>query len=146
MRIISIIIFVSISMVLGFGKSFAVTILDSAPADTPTPEASELSSNNSKSETANVVANQGWIAPSEPANESPFRLALNSVFQNDVNNYQTYSMLDIYAKRDLDEYSIRAEGIIRVRKSFSNDDETNVPIELRLAKVSFDLNRCLPEP
>src|ERR1019366_5485914 len=49
---------------------------------------------------------------------------------------QAFSMFDLSAKRQLDENSILAEGLVRFRKSLSTSDSTSF-IDLRLARLSY---------
>src|ERR1039458_9066225 len=128
------IIFSILCFVVFSNKVLAVTILDSPPTDTPTPSAKESTSNESNPSGSSA---SNWIAPFVSTAENPIRFTLDSVFQNDLTGFQTYSLLDVYAKRDLDDYSIRAEGMVRIKKSFSNSDNSSFPIDLRLAKVSY---------
>jgi hypothetical protein len=93
--------FVFLCFALFSDKILAVTILDSPPTDTPTPSAKEPNSSESK---ASENSTSNWAAPAGFNSGNPMRFTLNSVFQNDVMGFQTYSLLDIYDKRDLDEY------------------------------------------
>src|SRR5579859_7005952 len=115
---------VCVCLILLLGKASAVTILESPPTETPTPDQSQATSSEPEQKRPPNNQEQGWVAPSNLGSENPFHLTLNSAFQNDVTGFQGYSLLDIYAKRDLNEYSVRAEGMIRLKKSLSNSDAT----------------------
>ena len=79
-----------------------------------------------------------WVAPPPvDANSRILLFDLQAAFQHD--SYvqdQAFSMLDLSAKRPLDENSILADGMVRFRKSLSNTDTAN-SIDLRLARISY---------
>jgi hypothetical protein len=79
-----------------------------------------------------------WVAP-PPIDESThnLRFIAQADYQADgVILGQSYSMIDISAKRPLDENSVFAEGLLRVEKNLSTSDQAT-DIELRLARISY---------
>lgn len=79
-----------------------------------------------------------WVAPPPVDPNSRILLFdLQAAFQHDVNvQDQAFSMLDLSAKRPLDENSILADGMVRFRKNLSNNDAAS-SIDLRLARISY---------
>ena len=125
-------------MLLGsFQKSHGVTILDSPPEDSKKtneikPKNEVFNSSQSNTKQKNVELNRSNF------NEyDSLAFILNSVIQNDGNGSQVFSILDLNSRKDLDDYSIRAEGQIRLKKAFSNNDSLSIPVELRIAKISY---------
>ncbi len=79
-----------------------------------------------------------WTAP-PPVNEEDrdLRFLLQADFQQDsVLQGQAFSMFDLSAKRQLDENSVLAEGLVRFRKSLSTSDAAS-EVDLRLARISY---------
>src|SRR5579883_1827810 len=79
-----------------------------------------------------------WVAP-PPVDESDrmVKFDLQAAFQQDADlQGQAFSMLDLSAKRTLDENSVFAEGLLRFRKSLSTSDTVDT-IDLRLARISY---------
>lgn len=79
-----------------------------------------------------------WVAP-PPVDESDrtVKFNLQAAFQQDADlEGQAFSMLDLSAKRTLDENSVFAEGLVRFRKSLSTSDSAG-SIDLRLARISY---------
>lgn len=79
-----------------------------------------------------------WVAP-PPADENArlIKFLLQADYQQDGSTQgQAYSVLDLSAKRQLDESSVLAEGLIRVRKSLSISD-TATSLDFRLARISY---------
>lgn len=79
-----------------------------------------------------------WVAP-PPVDESDrlVKFDLQANFQQDADlNGQAFSILDLSAKRPLDENSVFAEGLLRFRKSLSTSDTVG-NLDLRLARVSY---------
>jgi hypothetical protein len=79
-----------------------------------------------------------WVAPPPvDANSRILLFDLQAAFQHDAYvQDQAFSMLDLSAKRPLDENSILADGMVRFRKSLSNTDAAS-SIDLRLARISY---------
>jgi hypothetical protein len=79
-----------------------------------------------------------WVAP-PPVDENDRIVSfdLQALYQNDFNLPNTpYSLLDISAKRQLDENGILADGLFRVQKNLSSSDATT-DVQLRLARISY---------
>ncbi|HJT25219.1 MAG TPA: hypothetical protein VJ873_11635, partial [bacterium] len=79
-----------------------------------------------------------WVAP-PPVDESDrqVKFDIQAAFQHDADlQDQAFSMLDLSAKRTLDENSVLAEGLVRFRKSLSTSDSAG-SIDLRLARISY---------
>jgi hypothetical protein len=79
-----------------------------------------------------------WVPP-PPVSESDrdIRFLLQADYQQDANlQGQAFSMFDLSAKRMLDENSVSADGLVRIRKGLSTSDEA-AEVDLRLAKVSY---------
>jgi hypothetical protein len=106
-------------LILLNGTAQGVTVLDEAPSETPTPSV--------KFKPSNAIAF---------SDKNTFDFNLNSVFQNDANGFEAFSLFDIHAKSEVSENAVKAEGVIRFKKNFSNSDALN-DIELRLAKVTY---------
>lgn len=100
-----------------------------------TPVLGQEASNNSF---ADPSPETKWVAPPPvDANSRILLFDLQAAFQHDVNvQDQAFSMLDLSAKRPLDENSILADGMVRFRKNLSNNDATS-SIDLRLARISY---------
>jgi hypothetical protein len=79
-----------------------------------------------------------WVSP-PPATDSDreIKFLLQADYQQDADlQGQAFSMFDLSAKRSLDENSVLADGLIRIRKSLSSSD-TASEVDLRLAKLSY---------
>ncbi len=79
-----------------------------------------------------------WVPPPPPNEDSrDLRFLLQADFQQDsAIQGQAFSMFDLSAKRQLDENSVLAEGLVRFRKSLSTSDATS-EVDLRLARISY---------
>src|ERR1035438_8342814 len=78
-----------------------------------------------------------WVAP-PPVDESDrlVKFLIQADFQHDADlRDQSFGMLDLSAKRLLDENSVMAEGLVRFRKDLSTSDAAS-SIDLRLARLS----------
>src|SRR5581483_10966606 len=79
-----------------------------------------------------------WVAP-PPVDENGrlIKFDLQASFQHDADlKDQAFSMFDLSAKRQLDDNSVLAEGLVRFRKSLSTTDLAGA-IDLRLARISY---------
>jgi hypothetical protein len=79
-----------------------------------------------------------WVAPS-PVDESDrlIKFTLQADYQQDANvQGQAFSVLDISAKRQLDENAVTADALLRVEKNISSSDDVT-DFQLRLARLSY---------
>jgi hypothetical protein len=79
-----------------------------------------------------------WVSP-PPVSESDrdIKFLLQADYQQDADlQGQAFSMFDVSAKRILDENSVSADGLIRIRKSLSSSDAAS-EVDLRLARISY---------
>ncbi len=84
-------------------------------------------------------AQENKWAPPPPVTDSDreIKFLLQADYQQDADlQGQAFSMFDLSAKRTLDENSVSADGLVRVRKSLSSSD-TASEIDLRLARISY---------
>jgi hypothetical protein len=79
-----------------------------------------------------------WVAP-PPVDESDrlIKLTLQADFEQDADiQGQAFSVLDISAKRPLDENAVTADALLRVEKNLSTSDDVT-DFQLRLARLSY---------
>jgi hypothetical protein len=79
-----------------------------------------------------------WVPP-PPVSESDrdVKFLLQADYQQDADlQGQAFSMFDLSARRVLDENSVSADGLVRIRKGLSTSDAAS-EVDLRLAKVSY---------
>jgi hypothetical protein len=79
-----------------------------------------------------------WVA-SSPVDESDrlIKFTLQADYQQDANiQGQAFSVLDISAKRLLDENAVTADALLRIEKNLSTSDEVT-DFQLRLARLSY---------
>ena len=79
-----------------------------------------------------------WVPPSPvDENDRILKFLIQADYQQDsVLPGRAFSMIDLSAKRQLDENSVVGEGLIRFRKDLSTSDTTE-SLDLRLARISY---------
>ncbi len=103
------------------------------------PVAIQAYADEKLSETINNSSGENLWVPPAPIDESgrvlKFLIQADYQQDNDLPS-RAFSMIDLSAKRQLDENSVLGEGLIRFRKDLSSSD-ANGSLDLRLARVSY---------
>lgn len=97
-----------------------------------------LADENSETFPIESSSDNRWVPP-PPVDESGkiLKFLIQADYQQDRDlPGRAFSMIDLSAKRQLDENSVLGEGVIRFRKDLSSSD-TNGSLDLRIARLSY---------